>query len=331
MWVMGMLIFCSVLCVGLLAYRQHWKHCFRRPARDRCEVLRFEGVVAGPDDVFLAHQPGMPDPFSCAGPFEFEHAEGKFLVDPTYAVLDGGWRLRRHRPLVKGQRLTIDGVLVHRPQQEVLYRESGCTAVIDAVRIVRGTWSMFRWLAAPIAAMGICCVILIALQLTDNPVWVKTARVVRCPSGTSLATTPTFPTGWIHWCRTGDGTRHGPWIMYHKNGRKKRQAHYSQGLLHGRYMEWHLTRENWKEVVTPGAIPAWIMMGTSKIKGRYAKGRKHGLWVRRDSEGYKVEQGRYFMGQKVGHWTSWSNLDINTTDNALGKPPHVWAGGHCFQ
>ncbi|MCH2114532.1 MAG: HTTM domain-containing protein [Pirellulales bacterium] len=82
------------------------------------------------------------------------------------------------------------------------------------------------------------------------------------------------------------GERHGPWVSYHQNGRKKAAGSYQMGKSVGLWTFWY-----------PG--------GGKEAEGVMKQGKEHGLWVVFHKNGQKKASGTYKIGQREGLWTRW--------------------------
>jgi len=107
-------------------------------------------------------------------------------------------------------------------------------------------------------------------------------EAVRCPTPT-VAASSLSPAGLVRWCQDRNGRRHGPWIQWSLEGRKKGQGTYHRGERRGQWVSWHRSEHE-------------------AAAGTYHDGRKHGTWTRWDYRGIKIAEGTYCNGVKHGHW-----------------------------
>jgi len=97
-----------------------------------------------------------------------------------------------------------------------------------------------------------------------------------------------------------DGEKHGNWVHFHPNGKKRSEGVYRKGKRHGLWVYWH---EN----------------GHESGKGKYIDGEKEGPWTYWLPNGQIKSRGGYKSGQKEGLWTNWEHKTIGTS---------TWAGAY---
>jgi hypothetical protein len=275
------------LTAGLLAYYHTWRRLFVLERSG--ELQRWEGRVAGPDrDPPLRRERTVCGPLITVGDFTLRGPDGELRVDPRRAVLTPGpvpWRLRGFR---RGQRVTVDGTLVYRTRQESLYREPGQERVIVADRIIHGDWARLRWLPALIPVIAVACGIWALTSVYPGNPRFTTAATVNCPAGAALASLPAFPSGWIHWCQTPEGLRHGPWVLWYADGTRRREVWYRHDELDGPWIEWAPARH-------PGEA------SRLRVRGQYRRGLRSGRWTRWDERsGRPLQSWRYHGGVREG-------------------------------
>lgn len=89
-----------------------------------------------------------------------------------------------------------------------------------------------------------------------------------------------------HWCRTQDGTRHGPWLRLHPAGGADLLVRYWHGRRHGPWTQWYPD-------------------GGKMRAGGFFRGRKHGAWDGWHPNGQQAYHHAYDLGERHGQWTHW--------------------------
>lgn len=135
-----------------------------------------------------------------------------------------------------------------------------------------------------------------------------------CPPGTLPAGTPP-PFGNAQWCegtdpsgarkRQGpardfydvdlvhvestwrDGQLDGPWVQYHRDGKKAAEGAYRAGEKHGPWTYWFESGQVSEEI-------------------GFAMGRRHGRFVQWWPGGKKRTEGSFCFGLQCGRWTTWN-------------------------
>ena len=85
----------------------------------------------------------------------------------------------------------------------------------------------------------------------------------------------------------GEPVNHGPYMRWHKNGRKEYQAVFVHGKKSGTTTRWHMNGRKW-------------------VEQHYVSGRKHGLCRVWDENGVMRKEERYDDGKPDGTWTTWN-------------------------
>lgn len=106
-----------------------------------------------------------------------------------------------------------------------------------------------------------------------------------CPEGLEQAGDRP-PKGFAVACVNDKGENHGPFTIWHGNGKKKSEGSYERGQVHGPFTEWH---DN----------------GIRKAAGRFDNGRMTGHWVRWHPNGAKKDEGEWNGSEPVGDWKFW--------------------------
>jgi hypothetical protein len=109
---------------------------------------------------------------------------------------------------------------------------------------------------------------------------------VVCPEDTTAAGSPP-PEGRAVACVDKTGAKHGPFMMWHSDGKPYKKGAYKNGQPDGLYEEWH---DN----------------GQKKARGQFVDGKMSGQWSRWHSNGVKKEEGSWDAGKAVGKWTFWN-------------------------
>ncbi len=85
----------------------------------------------------------------------------------------------------------------------------------------------------------------------------------------------------------GEGTRHGPFIVWHENGQVRARGFYDMNRLHEDYESWYES-------------------GDRESAGRFEDGRMVGTWTWWHRNGMKRAHGNYIDGNPEGNWRAWS-------------------------
>jgi antitoxin component YwqK of YwqJK toxin-antitoxin module len=90
-----------------------------------------------------------------------------------------------------------------------------------------------------------------------------------------------------------DGARDGPFVEYHRNGRKAREGAYAAGRKTGRWVVWYesgvLEEETtWRDGVLQGEFTAYWPEGKVRTRGRHCGGAQCGRWLTYDREGHEL-------------------------------------------
>lgn len=254
---------------------------FARPEVPGGDLVRVVGRLRTPGAVEVAGEAAPPFELLLSGPIEVETRDGPVRVLTQNAVLDTGWWARRGQDLRPGQQLTVDGAWTTVPR-DGLYREAGRQAALDAVRVVAGARPGLLRMALPVLLVGAAAVASLGLVDPLPSRMRASAEALRCPAGARrVSVTYTGDRGWAHACTRPDGTLHGPWASYYRDGRPWRGAVYHHGKLHGTEREWFptgtpRTRTDYRHSRRHGVTRVWRQDGRLKVERRYRNGRRRG-------------------------------------------------------
>lgn len=155
-----------------------------------------------------------------------------------------------------------------------------------------------------------------ALTLAAGPA----PSALRCPPGAELRGEAP-PDGLEQWCEAPDpagrprregpartwydggaprteesfreGERHGPFVEYHRNGRKAREGAHDRGRKSGRWTIWfesgQVEEESaWRGGVPDGPFASFWPGGARRTTGRHCGGAQCGRWVTFDERGREL-------------------------------------------
>ena len=95
-----------------------------------------------------------------------------------------------------------------------------------------------------------------------------------CPKGSSMVGDPASGG---QGCQKPDGTKHGKWTNFHKNGQKKEEGEYKDGKEQGKWTEWYAN-------------------GQKKMEGEYNNGALIGIWNEFHPKGQKKSVAEFKEG-----------------------------------
>ena len=84
-----------------------------------------------------------------------------------------------------------------------------------------------------------------------------------------------------------DGALDGPWVEWHRDGKKAREGRYRAGERHGAWTFWY----------EGGAVEEEVA---------FDMGRRHGRFVQWWRNGKKRTEGRFCYGLQCGRWVTWN-------------------------
>ena len=116
---------------------------------------------------------------------------------------------------------------------------------------------------------------------------VEAPPAVQCPAG-SVLTGKAPPKGAEQWCAEAPGgkgaRKHGPWVRWHKNGKRQVEGAYDAGAMSGHFTYWHPN-------------------GQKSSEGDFAAGKRDGRWQYWNTQGFKTAEAVYAGGAMVEQWT----------------------------
>ena len=110
-----------------------------------------------------------------------------------------------------------------------------------------------------------------------------------CPKG-SNSTGESPPKGIRQWCQrtlpNGKFQNHGPMVEWYKNGKKKAESFWSNGVLQGK-------------------LTTWFENGKVKAEAHWEQGQPSGTWSEWHENGKKSSQAEYKNGLQSGKTYRW--------------------------
>jgi antitoxin component YwqK of YwqJK toxin-antitoxin module len=97
----------------------------------------------------------------------------------------------------------------------------------------------------------------------------------------------------------GEDERHGVWISFHSNGKKKLEGNYEHGMPVGAFTWWHPN-------------------GQRATEGQYELGKQHGDWVWWHPNGMKAVRANFSGGVQAGRWTWWKDNGLVAQKASFG-------------
>lgn len=93
--------------------------------------------------------------------------------------------------------------------------------------------------------------------------------------------------------RWSEGRRDGPFVEYHRNGKKAREGTYALDVKVGTWTIWYEDggleeRGGWEDNVPHGPFTAWHRNGQKRAEGRYFLGAQCGRWLTYDTSGREI-------------------------------------------
>jgi antitoxin component YwqK of YwqJK toxin-antitoxin module len=136
------------------------------------------------------------------------------------------------------------------------------------------------------------------------------------------------------WCEDAQHRQHGPSVLWDEQSRRRVEAHFEHGSMHGAYQSWHengqlalsgATRAtSAKGVGRPGTSMAraraarkyrggqqngvakeWYPNGQLRFEEHYVDGERNGPAVAYYENGQKQSEGSFARGAFDGTWTGW--------------------------
>ena len=280
--------------------------------------MRLQGRVLGP-----AHR-GAPATGDGRRSFVLQTADG---ARHTIAVEAGVLA----RPLVLGERITVDGVpgAVPAAVPEELYRQAARVPGIDATRITRGAWPALRRSVPAAAGLAAAAGLVLIVGVVARPSW---QRVVRdsaarttCPASAKRETR-LGPDGVLHRCRDAKGRLHGAFTLWGWSGELLERGNYYRGEREGIHdalvpelEHWVLRRTTFHRGRRHGPTYELVDPETRQLRryhAEYVDGQLHGIERSWHDDGSPAFVGHYRCGTPCGRQTYWSSI---TED---GNPPY---------
>ncbi|ACL67712.1 conserved hypothetical protein [Anaeromyxobacter dehalogenans 2CP-1] len=90
-----------------------------------------------------------------------------------------------------------------------------------------------------------------------------------------------------------EGERDGPFVEYHRNGRRAREGAWAHGAKHGRWTIWYESGQveetsGWRAGVQDGAFASFWPGGARRAAGRHCGGAQCGRWTSYDEAGREL-------------------------------------------
>lgn len=283
--------------LGALALILHQR--YRRPdPLPSGDPIRLVGRIVGPGNLG-DRACGLGD--EQASRFTLRTRDERYAIFSQGAVLRPGI-LRRQPELRVGDLVTLDATPTTRERQRGAYREPAREQILDAVRIVRGSWARARWAALPLS-LAIAAALVGAYDLIGP--WSATSRAatsLKCPNRTEVMIAPATTTESAMWCQTSDGKRHGPWVLSFSTGKPRVSGQYKEGKVTGIWTEYYPNgmpkaqgtledpwwqgqdaRFFWQAL----KIDRWTYFypdGREWVTGKYWEGKRHDQWIEYDMQ-----------------------------------------------
>jgi antitoxin component YwqK of YwqJK toxin-antitoxin module len=124
--------------------------------------------------------------------------------------------------------------------------------------------------------------------------------------------------GLRYWSEARRGRTHGPWIAFHPNGRRSREAEYRDGELTGAFREWDaegrltVSGQHDEAGEMHGTWTRWWPGGGKKLEWEMEHGRAHGEVAGWWEHGARRFAGRREDGRRQGVWTWWDERGRET-------------------
>ena len=95
-----------------------------------------------------------------------------------------------------------------------------------------------------------------------------------------------------------DGERDGPFVEYHRNGRKAREGAWAMGRKDGTWTIWFEDGtveevSTWRAGIADGPFVAYHRSGSKRVEGRHCGGAQCGTWRTFDERGREIGSVRY--------------------------------------
>lgn len=188
----------------------------------------------------------------------------------------------------------------------------GAVLAVTAVRFMlnRGVpWAVRGFGLLCVLQLGTGCILLAANAVKSKPK-VKQydmEAATRCPAGTRLIKTSAH-----EYCSLPSGQRHGVYVRFHENGKKRLEVRFSNGLMHGTLVQRN-HQGDWR-----GADGS--MFDLEFIDGS-------GKWLLYTPTGGKEQEGELVAGKRHGKWTEWTAGAVSyegTYDRGKRLGEHRW-------
>jgi antitoxin component YwqK of YwqJK toxin-antitoxin module len=160
-----------------------------------------------------------------------------------------------------------------------------------------------------------------------------TADDVVCPASAEIRGEAP-PRGHRQWCEDAEHRQHGPSVAWDQQSRRRVEAHFEHGAMHGAYRTLHPNgrpatsgayvrdkREGLWEAWYPdgtrarsqeyrggkqnGLAKEWYPNGQLRFEEHYVDGERHGPAVAFYENGQKQSEGSFTRGAFDGTWTGW--------------------------
>ncbi len=146
-----------------------------------------------------------------------------------------------------------------------------------------------------------------------------------CPPGTTPAGEPP-PGGSEAWCErpdvAGKPRRHGPSRSWYDDGGLHVEATWRDGVLDGPFVEYHrggrrARQGEYRDGEKQGTWRVWFESGVLEEEAGFERGRLQGRFASFWPSGRKRAEGRFCLDIQCGRWTSWSEDGVE-----LGSAVH---------
>ena len=114
----------------------------------------------------------------------------------------------------------------------------------------------------------------------------------------------------VHIGEINNGKKSGKWTLRYKNGQKREEDTFLNGIQEGLSIKWYLNGKKRVEGTfikgrPNGLYTEWYKNGEKTVEGTFEKGEENGLSVRWYENGKKKQEGSFKKGSQDGLWYWW--------------------------
>ncbi|MBI9057881.1 MAG: toxin-antitoxin system YwqK family antitoxin [Labilibaculum sp.] len=120
--------------------------------------------------------------------------------------------------------------------------------------------------------------------------------------------------------------RFGNWFIYYKNGQRRTEKSYKNGMREGLFKEWYpngqiMIEAFFEHGLFKGKCTSWYENGQIMELSYFANGDKDGISMQYYENGNLKEKGNYKKGIKIGKWEYWNaNGTLQMTEDHFPLP-----------